>query len=857
MTTDKTLGSISGPTLGGISVSLGSAHSGRASSGGSSGSSDRNNQLVSLNLIDFIEPEVGDYETGPLTRTDEVTISDHVYEHKEWYESLVEGLASVGATIVVGATSVISGALDVVENVVDGAACLAAAAVDLVGLDDAADSIRGFVKEDLVGDLNDALYADGGLLEGVNDASYLKYDSEEMQGLRDLSKKATEFAAATALTICTGGLATAGVGFLSGLGEGAEDAYQKYGYDLTLLQRGLIALQGIGGAFSWYSQGKLGKGLLEIGKTINLVGFKDVLTQMKKEVFNKDFLKSLFSKSNVIGNTFASIMQSSGDITKIITKLQNGEEVTTDEILQLGGELLLYFGLNTLEDAGRTYVSNFKVSTETAELIAARLADSTDDLKLEDITCFGEETINKILTKMDPKDIALNLEKVDMDTYKKIMNSLSKEDKLKVIYAQAELVAQGKYSAFFMNFREHAELHTNEVRDYAVALASKIDGIDVDEVYYGAQFHDLGMRGGVFEMDGKFVPIDSVTIDSLSTDDIEKYIVDSHGWGGLSADELDAKMFEEYGVLEWSSIRDKSVLPDEIIAMAYSDKLANLARKNHPLNSAIAILTEDVTPEGVDKNVVALLAMSHSKSTSGIRHFDDPEEWRSCIDKLGYALGETGMDPEDVAKITQPLYDTIDDPDTFTRLVDEALCIRDGDAMSKVPLVHGDTLMQNGEVSHVELSGKAKLSDDFSEVPTTPDAENAGITDTLSDIDGNPTGRVDNAFSKKTHAGELNVTFDSDYDGYDYIASATVTDPTKTPFASLDSTWERIEEVATYSNCGERTFEVVLPKNMEGTELGKWYVEEMAARMTKHATKAGSDSQLKSFYETGIKVVFR
>ena len=765
---DQKPGGIDAPSLGSITSSLGSYRSSGNTSLGGSSSSTRGNQFVSLSLNEFVDPDLGDYEINKLTDPDTVDITPP----KSLLEQIWDGVKEVGATVVVGATSILSGVADIAEAVVDGGAYIAAGVMDLVGLDDAAKSTREFIARDWVDEANQALYGEGGILKGVNDASHWKYDSPEMQGLRDLSKKVTQFAAATALTICTGGLATAGVGFLFGLGEASEDSYQKYGTDLTLLQNGLILLQGAGGALSWYSQGKLGKGLLEIGKTINLVGLKDVLTQMKKEIFNKDFLRSLFTKGNVIGNTFASIMQSSGDITKIIAKLKNGEEVTTEEVLQLGGELLLYFGLNTLEDAGRTYVSNFKVSSETAELIAKRLADSTDDLKLEDITCFGDDTINKILKNMDPKDIALNLEKVDLDTYKKIMNSLSKEDKLKVIYAQAELVAQGKYKAFFMNFREHAELHTNEVRDYAVALASKVDGIDVDEVYYGAQFHDLGMRGGVFEMDGKFVPIDSVTIDSLSTDDIEKYIVDSHGWGGLSSDELDAKMFEEYGVLEWSSIRDKSVLPDEVIAMAYSDKLANLARKNHPLNSAIAILTEDVTPEGVDKNVVALLAMSHSKSTSGIKHFDDPEEWKACVDKLSYALAETGMEPEEIAKITQPLYDTIDDPDTFTRLVDEALCIRDGDAMSTVPLVNGDTLMQNGEVSHVELGGKAKLSDDFSEKPTTPEEELAGITDTLSDIDGNPTGKVENAFSKKTHAGELNVTFDSDYDGYTIFQSS-------------------------------------------------------------------------------------
>ena len=380
---------------------------------------------------------------------------------------------------------------------------------------------------------------------------------------------------------------------------------------------------------------------------------------------------------------------------------------------------------------------------------------------------------------------------------------------------------------------------------------------DVDEVFYGAQFHDLGMRGGVFEYNGKFVPIDSLTKNDMSMDDLESYIKNSNGWGKISAEEMDQRMLEKFGIENWSANKDMSRLPEDVVDMAFSNKLAEIARSNHP---AIAILTEDVTPEGVDKNVVALLAMTHSKSTSGIRNFDNPEEWRSCIDKLSYALAESGMEPEDVDKITSGLYDAIEDPNTFKRLVDEALCIRDGDAMSLVPLVNGDTLMQDGNLSHVDYTGKAQLSG-YDDVPTTAAEEQAGIIDTLYDQQGNRVGSVENTFSKKTHAGELNVGFDSDYDGQTYMAAATIVDPTKASYASLDSAFERAGEVATYSNCSAREFEIVLPKEMQGTDLGSWYesqVDKMAiAEIQKAKDKGYSSDQLVDFYNNMIKVVYR
>ena len=817
------MGTVSG---GGARPSInisGSIRGYRPSSSGSLSGGPSGGTNVSSEAIDFTDFIVTPYDMD-VYEGQEVTGSLGIVgaelDTTPWY-------VRTGGTIVVGFTSILSGVIDVVDSVADGACYIAAGACSAFGKDEWAETIREATAVDWADGMNEWLYGENGWAKGANEVSYMKYDSDVAQGIRKYTEKATQFAAATALTVFTGGLATAGVGFLYGMGHAAEDYYNKNGTDLTAGQNGMILLNGAMGALSWYSQGKLGNGLLEIGKSVNLLGLEDVLAQMKTEVFNKEFVKSLFTPGNVIGNAIASLMQSAGDIGTIATKLYNGEDVTAEEWALLVGELCLYFGLNTLEDGARSYISNFKINDDNAIKVAERLLDDTDNLSLKDILNINPASRQKVLDCLSPEEIAIGLEKLDPDTYRKIMDSLAKEDKLKVIYAQAKLAAEGKYDAFFLNFREHAALHTDEVRDYAVALATRVPGVDLDEVYYGAQFHDLGMRGGVYrDYDGVCRPIDGIGDTEVTLDEINKYATKQLKkilGRDPSLDELNKYMADTYGIENWTGnpalanvpqdlqdavylkrVKDyiadnlpsdqaslykdaQSIadIPQELIDDSYRYTLACLARGNHPLNSAITILTEDVVPDGVDKNVVALLAMTHSKSTSGIKNFNDITEWERCITKLSEALADDGMDPEDIQKITDGLYDAIYDENTFNRLVNEALCIRDGDAMSLVPLFGGtDTIMQNGTHTHVSLTGSAILKDDYSQAPVDLNltgkaaadareaaikAETNGIIDEIFDSDGTSQGYINNGFSKRTHAGELNVAFDSDYDGSAYI----------------------------------------------------------------------------------------
>jgi hypothetical protein len=353
--------------------------------------------------------------------------------------------------------------------------------------------------------------------------------------------------------------------------------------------------------------------------------------------------------------------------------------------------------------------------------------------------------------------------------------------------------------------------------------------------------------------------VDDVEFSELTLKETIDFIKSSNGKPrDLSTEELDKLMKELYGIDEWSKNASLELLPQELLNASYSNKLANLARGNHPLNSAISILTDDVVPDGIDKNVVALLAMSHSKSTSGIRNFQNPDEWRTCVDKLCEALKVNGSSDAEIESVRKGLTDLINDPNSFNKLVDQALCIRDGDAMSALALTaDGYTIMQTGQHAVLSYEGNAMMSSK-DQVPTTELAEQQGIIDNLYDSNGNKVGAVTDNFSKKVHAGELNLDFDSTYSGGNYNATLKVKDPFQTPFATLDAAFERAGEVATYGNCSTRKFVIELPAELKDSELGKWYESRVAelikAEIKKAETKGYCTDQFRDFYQNMIKI---
>ena len=323
-------------------------------------------------------------------------------------------------------------------------------------------------------------------------------------------------------------------------------------------------------------------------------------------------------------------------------------------------------------------------------------------------------------------------------------------------------------------------------------ISKNVDDINLDEALFGALSHDLGMKGGYVKI----------------TDDAILEILKKQGKDISKGDYIKADT-----LLDFLKNEGKEISFDDI---------SNYVRKPHPLNSALTVLTDDIVPEGVDKDVVALLAMSHSKSTSGITYFDNPNQWNSCIDELEKALKQYNHDNNTSFTLdTQKLKKMINDPDEFRRLQKEAIIIRDGDAMSKVATLNGDTIMQTGNVSHIENKTPRKS---YNDIVADEKTELAGLTDDLKTIDGKAIENGDVSSGVKFHVGELNTKFSSQTDGISYYKAAVdLVEPNQTPYSTMFAIQERIGEVNTYSNCKTREFTINLPAEAKNTELGNWY----------------------------------
>lgn len=490
-----------------------------------------------------------------------------------------------------------------------------------------------------------------------------------------------------------------------------------------------------------------------------------------------------------------------------------GKEVTIEEANEEIGKSALFGMLMAGMMSGKSMISanmyseNINIDCEKAlEYIAnnpkATVEDVVKNAASNTDVEFGIDSETGAVVENNfslDNDVALLTSIIDIDDISAIM-LIEKMN-------EGTLAAQTKFNSFFKAFREHSVFHTSYVTEYALDFVTNVSDVNVDEVKYGALCHDLGMKGGIACVDNEFVFIDEVT--TLSDKAIEN---------------------------NWSLDRYKS----------------ELARKNHPLNSALTVLTTDVVPKDVNKDVVALLAMSHSKSTSGITNIGDANQWNACIDKLNSALIEYNSQNRSNYTIdVKGLKEKIANQDSFAMLQKEAMAIRDADAMSKVAIsASGCTILQtNGESKIIYLNKRTSYNDDVS-ADYKSEIIDEGITDLLISEDGT-TEKLDvndsgQAFSIKIHVGESNVSFKSSYNEQNnsYMASVDLIDENLSPNCTFSAITERIEEVATYGNCSKREFIIKLPKEAQGTKLGDKYIKMLDDYKQKQRNKTPS----KEFY---------
>lgn len=191
-------------------------------------------------------------------------------------EGFLDLLLDTGATIVVGTTSILNGALGTLESVLDGV--ITCPFISSLIMNDNSNRnlerrLLDFVRRDLVKELNSSFYDNTKLGENINNRSFLKYDSKTAHAITTGAAFVSKAAAATLLTMYTGPAGAAIVGSLSGIGKAnqkyAQSVDRENDKDYNFKKAGLKSLGGaIVGGVEWYSLGQLGSFAVSATPTI-------------------------------------------------------------------------------------------------------------------------------------------------------------------------------------------------------------------------------------------------------------------------------------------------------------------------------------------------------------------------------------------------------------------------------------------------------------------------------------------------------------------------------------------------------------------------------------------------------------
>lgn len=629
-------------------------------------------------------------------------------------------------------------------------------------------------------------------------------------------------------------------GAINNFGKGGQEAYADGASTLSGLA--YATAKGIQGGAEWYLGGTMSNfnSFNKIGANIaTRVGF-DIVDGGSAPIIDSA-LKGIYNDK-----TYAENFQETGGWKAVGTSaLVATIGSTAGEGVELGKAAN---SLKMYNDLGK----NFDIKDVTkydSKQYAKMYADLDHYVNKNTQNSFQDSLASNIANDMKN----FNHQQI-VDVYDHLDDStknLSRGKSVDIIYTDAKVKANTDYYDFFKNFREHGEGHTELVAEYAVGIANQagLSDQDTKDVNIAGKTHDLGMEGGKFkDKKGIYHNVD----DLVETDRFE------YDENGVAI----KRVYQADGVDAYVSniAKDGETL---------SSVKANLARKNHPLNSGVDVLKKDLSQDGADNEVVALLTVSHSKSTSGIVDFSSAEQWNNTIESLTEAanVSDGTLNADEIANSLREKigisYNSetkiveIVDNDKFTRIQDKALALRDGDAMAKIAMKDGKQTMQTGNYTELEQYRVA----DQDHVPTfidKGDCEAKHIKDIVVDENGNKLYDVDNEFSIKTHAGELNTSYSSTYtQARDYTATIDIIDPLASPGSSLDSAFERIGEVATYGNVNSRKVTINIAID-EGSNLANWYNEQLDVRKLKLNGDINSKyaSSTKDFIDKNVVINF-
>lgn len=781
-------------------------------------------------------PTLPEYNNNAQTLFGSAYASAHGSAHQsvEWLkwakENPEEAQDLVFSTSAVVVGSIISGTAKVGEHIVESfvwvGGALAEGAIWLgyffsdmsnedrdFMLNDIKESTMDTIAEDWVGQGQQYFYENTEIGRDINAKSAIKYDSETAQIIQGVSEQVSVKLLEVAANLIPGGgpVISGIIGATYAAGSKAEEKFSDVENRDFWADSAIIAVNGVVGYADGYMTGKMTQTAVSGIKNIKAANsIKETLKQVGNSKVTKDGVQKLLKRTAVeTFKEFDFYTDALGASADTIESAVEAKEWTLNDTMAIVSNVGVSYFTNFLGNLGGNMFEDAMMGVDIDKMHSSPSAKS-DTLELEKLQKEYDDLIaykNSDKFKTDEAYYRVYRDKIGGNPYKQNMDRLEElelefdkyriekvsksldqldisssdrdiiTEKLCTRYKNARTNANGKYNKTFKSYRDHGELHVLEVADYSKKMAQQnvhLNDSDVMEVYFAGLTHDLGMK------------------DSFAIIDPESGIV-------KLAYEIDG----------------------------------GIVRKNHPLNSALIVLQDsDVLPKGMDTDKVALLTLTHSKSTSGITDFSDKKMWTKAIDNLDVASKKLGIDFD-----ADRMKKIINDDNSFKKIQEQAVCLRDGDAMSKVPLdANGNQIMQTGQsVILINNNPRKDFNDTIKEdsiefkyddksgklvpVESALKREMDDISDTLSSGE-----KIDDVFGKAYHIGENNVRFNSNYTGEgEYVADVYLVDANNVPNASGMVISERVGEINTYGNIDSRKMFIHLPKGAENTKLGDFY----------------------------------
>ena len=331
------------------------------------------------------------------------------------FEEAYDNIKTLQATNAVVLGKVTSGILKIGELLQDGTIMLETTGASIITLgidavfgtnytDSMWESTMDYVAIDQVGNIEKVFYENTSLGKELNDESILKYNSKGAESIKNASKKVGEIAAATAITVATGGaaapLVAAGIGFLEGTGQGGEKYFSMTDENGNYTNRsvkdiGLSYLEGIQKGAEWYISGQVGSGFYNGVKSfVNPASItREVASRATGNTFKDAIVNTIKSPDMYVDFAAATAKAGAGYIT-------NGKVNWKDYAFEMGFAVLGNFAgeLLSAAAANKTFVKNIDEQITRAN-IASKETGTVSQIKIHSIEDLTDKQLEAISDK--------------------------------------------------------------------------------------------------------------------------------------------------------------------------------------------------------------------------------------------------------------------------------------------------------------------------------------------------------------------------------------------------------------------------------------------------------------------------